>query len=133
MRLEFTIPVAPRTKKNHSQIIYNQGRPMLIPSKEYRQYEKDVFPFIPKVEKPIDFPVTLACTFYKPTRRRCDLVGHLQSIQDILVKYGVLEDDCDLIVFSVDGSRVVYDKIAPRTVVIITDEVIEHGKTTQNI
>lgn len=121
MILEFTIPVAPKTKKNHSRIITVKGRPMLIPSKEYSQYERDVAPFIPRLEKPIDYPVTLACTFYKPTRRRCDLVGHLQSIQDILVKYGVLEDDCDLIVVSVDGSRVVYDKNNARTEVRIYD------------
>ena len=41
--LNFTIPLKPVTKKNSSQIITNKatGRPMVIPSKAYRQYEQD--------------------------------------------------------------------------------------------
>ena len=39
--IAFTIPVAPVTKKNHQQIISIKGKPMVIPSKQYRQYEAD--------------------------------------------------------------------------------------------
>lgn len=125
MRLEFTIPINPQTKKNHSQIIYAGGRPRLIPSKQYIQYEKDCAPFIPRLEKPIDFPVTVSAHFYKNNRRAYDLVNALQALLDILVKYGVLADDNMGVVVSVDGSRAGYDKENARTVVIITDEVNE--------
>lgn len=123
MKLEFTIPINPQTKKNHSQIIYAGGRPRLIPSKQYIQYEKDCAPFIPRLEKPIDFPVTVSAHFYKNTKRACDLINCLQALLDILVKYGVIADDNYHIVKSVDQSRVGVDRNNPRTVVLITDEV----------
>lgn len=122
MRIEFTVELNPITKKNHGQIIYAKGRPMMLPSKQYQQYEKDVAPFIPRLDKPIDFPVTVSAQFYKNNRRAYDLVNALQALLDILVKYGVLADDNMNVVFSVDGSRAGYDKLYPRTEVIITDD-----------
>lgn len=124
MRLEFTIGLNPITKKNHGQIITVKGRPMMLPSPQYRQYEKDCAVFIPKLDKPIDFPVTVSATFYKNTRRACDLVNCLQALLDILVHYGVLADDNYRVVESVDLSRVSYDRDNPRTVVTITDKVM---------
>lgn len=120
MRLEFTIFAPPITKKNHSQIIKVNGRPMLIPSKEYRQYEKDVAPFMPKLNKPIDFPVNVQAVFYKNTKRQVDLPNLIACLHDVLVKYGVVADDCREIIYAVDGSRVFYDKQNPRTEVLIT-------------
>lgn len=55
-----------------------------------------------------------------PTRRRVDLSNLLNSTLDILVHYGVLLDDNRNIVYSVDGSRVLYDKASPRTEIEIT-------------
>lgn len=123
MRIEFTISLNPVTKKNHGQIVTVKGRPMMIPSKEYRQYEKDCEPFIPKIPKPIDYPVTVSAHFYKNTKRVCDLVNCLQALLDILVKYGVIADDNYTVVKSVDRSRVSVDRENPRTDVLITDEV----------
>lgn len=122
MRLEFTIGLNPITKKNHGQIITVKGRPMMLPSPQYRQYEKDCAVFMPKLDKPIDFPVTVSAHFFKSTRRAYDLVNALQALLDILVKYGVLADDNAQIVFSIDGSRAGYDKAYPRTEVEITGE-----------
>lgn len=122
MRLEFTIGIEPITKKNHGQIVYAGGRPRMIPSKQYLQYEKDCAPFIPRLDKPIDYPVTVSAHFYKSTRRAYDLVNALQALLDILVKYGVLADDNANVVFSVDGSRAGYCKEFPRTEVEITGE-----------
>lgn len=120
MRLEFTIPLPPITKKNHSRIITAHGRPMIIPSKQYTDYEKECALFIPRLDEPIKDPVNIKATFYKPTRRACDLTNHLQALDDILVKYKVIADDNRNVVYSVDGSRVLYDKNNPRTEVIIT-------------
>jgi len=55
-----------------------------------------------------------------PTRRKCDLSNMLEALDDVLVKYGLLEDDNYTIVESHDGSRVLYDKENPRTEVYIT-------------
>lgn len=119
--LKFTIPLKPITKKNSSQIIVNRatGRPQIIPSKAYIQYEKDVAPFIQGKGMQINTPVTVTCLYYMPTRRRVDLVNLIEATHDILVKYGVLADDNSGIIYSVDGSRVFYDKDNPRTEVEI--------------
>lgn len=116
----FTIRLAPITKKNHSQIITSPktGRPMVIPSKQYKEYEHESAWFMPHI-KTIDQSVNIRAVFYMPTRRRVDLVNLLQALCDILVKYSVLEDDNCSIVASFDGSRVDYDKDNPRTEVWI--------------
>lgn len=116
---EIIINIPPRTKKNSQQIIMIKGRPMIIPSKLYKQYEKDCKSFIPKIET-IDYPVNLKCVYYMPTRRRVDLNNLLEATTDMLVHYKVLKDDNSNIVYSHDGSRVFYDKDNPRTEVYIS-------------
>lgn len=93
---------------------------MLIPSKLYKQYEKDCAWFLPHLDKPIDYPINLECIFYMPTKRRVDLCNLQEAICDILVHYGVLKDDNRNIVASQDGSLVLYDKLNPRTEVKIS-------------
>ena len=126
MKLLFNICVAPVTKKNHQQIVYNRktGSPFVMPSKEYKQYERDCGPWL-KLRGGGQLPaitqaVNVKCVFYMPTRRRCDLVNLLEAIDDILVKYGILQDDNYNIIAGHDGSRVKYDKERPRTEVTIT-------------
>ena len=69
---------------------------------------------MPRLDKAIDYPITLKCNYYMETRRKCDLVNLLQATSDILVKYGVLEDDNYTIITNYDGSSVEYDKENPR-------------------
>lgn len=118
--MEILIPITPTTKKNHQQIIKAKGRYMVIPSPQYKKYEKECGQYIPKLESPIDYPINLECRFYMPTRRPCDITNLLQAVCDILVKYGVIADDNYKIVASVDGTRVDYDKEEPRTEITIT-------------
>lgn len=119
--MKITINLTPVTKKNSQRIITVKGRPMIIPSANYKQYEKDCKAFIKPLDKPIDYPVNVKCVFYMPTRRRVDLVNLEESICDILVHHGVLADDNSKIVVSMDGSRVEYDKDNPRTEIDIEE------------
>lgn len=122
LEAQIIIPIEPRTKKNHQQIIKNRstGALMVIPSKQYKEYEKDCMEHIPEdIRRGIDYPVNVCCKFYMGTKRKCDLVNLLQSIDDILVRAGVLADDNYTVIESHDGSRVFYDKEFPRTVVEI--------------
>jgi len=50
----------------------------------------------------------------------CDLNGLIQAIDDILVKYGVISDDNFNIVVGHDFSRVMIDKVNPRTEIVIS-------------
>lgn len=118
--MKIVLPLAPITKKNHGQIITVKGRPMMLPSKQYTQYEKDCKVFLTHVE-PILSPCNMKCLYYMPTHRRVDLVNLLQATCDILVHYGILIDDNSNCVVGFDGSRVLYDKENPRTEIEITE------------
>ncbi len=118
--VRFTVPIAPVTKKNSQRIAVRGGRPIILPSEKYKEYESIALWYIPKRGEAIDFPVNVKCVFYMPTNRLCDLTNHLESIDDVMVKAGLLKDDNYKIIASHDGSRVFVDKDNPRTEVEIT-------------
>lgn len=121
---EAIIPLNPKTKKNHQKIITIKGRPMIVQSDAYREYEKDAGWFLKKPIEPISEPVNVKCIFYRDSARRCDLTNLLEAIDDILVKYGVLKDDDFKVLSSHDGSRVYIDREKPRTEIEIS-KIIE--------
>lgn len=118
--IRITIPIAPRTKKNAQRIVYAHGHYMIMPSKQYKDYEKSCAKFMPSADA-ISTPVNIKCLYYTDTHRRVDLTNLLEATDDILVKYGVLEDDNSNIIVSHDGSRVFYDKANPRTEIEIEE------------
>lgn len=117
--IKFVIKLPPRTKKNHSQIIYCNGKPKVIPSRQFSAYQNAAGWFLRPLG--INTRVNIKALFYMDTRRVVDLVGLLQALDDILEHYGVIENDKSQIVAGHDGSRVLYDKENPRTEVYITD------------
>lgn len=118
--IKFTIPIAPVSKKNHQQIVRPNGRPCIVQSKQYRDYEKAAMLYIPKTYSLLAGPVTVKALFYMPTRRRVDKLNLQAALDDILVRSGLLADDSCTVIPSHDGSRVFYDKEHPRTEVEIT-------------
>ena len=120
--IDIVIPLNPRSKKNSQQIFKNkQGRPFITQSKIYKQFEQDCGAFLAGFYNlGINAPINLKCVFYRVDRRKCDITNLLNATQDILVKYGVIEDDNFKIVESIDGSRIKYDKENPRTEITIT-------------
>lgn len=120
--MHITIPLAPVTKKNSQQIILVHGKPRVIPSKKYREYEKACGIYLPTMPfLTYETPVNVKCIYYMPTHRRVDLVNLQEATLDVLVKYQILLDDNSNIVASMDGSRVLYDKQNPRTEIFITE------------
>lgn len=118
---QLTIPIEPKTKKNSQQIIMCKGRPMIIPSKQYKDYEKQAMMYLLFNPACVDYAVNVECHFYMGTKRKCDLTNLLEAVDDILVKAGILEDDNYTIIESHDGSRVHYDKENPRTEIFIRE------------
>ena len=118
--IEFIINLPPRTKKNSQQIIKTGGKPRIIPSKLYKQYEKDCTAFMPKI-KTIDRPVNVQAVYYMPTKRTVDLCNLHEALCDVLVHHGVVADDNSEIIATMDGSKVEYSRDNPRTEVIITE------------
>ena len=122
MNISFTLPGAPRTKKNSSRIVTNKktGKPFVLPSAQFSAYQEAVGWHIPHKHKMIAERINLKCVYYMPTRHKVDLANLLSATCDILVHYGVIEDDNANIVVSHDGSCVGYDKENPRVEVTIT-------------
>lgn len=121
MNLKLVLRGQPITKKNSQQIIRAGNRRMVLPSPQYRQYEKDcLWQIPPKAKQRIDIPVNVQCVYYMSTRRKVDLVNLQEATLDILVKAGVLEDDNCRIVSAQDGSRVDHDKHNPRVEITIS-------------
>ena len=121
MTLHFVIALAPVTKKNSQQIVRLGKRYSIVPSKQYKAYEKAAMLFIPtNTYSGITAPVTVQALFYMPTRRRVDLTNLLEALDDTLVRAGLLADDNCRIIVSHDGSRVLYDKDHPRTEITIS-------------
>lgn len=120
------IPLNPRTKKNSQQIVINKktGRPFVMQSSKYKEYEQNCGYFLRKPNKPINTPVNVKCVFYREKNILCDLTNLLAAICDILVYYRIIDDDNFHIIVSHDGSRVYIDKENPRTE--ITIETVEN-------
>lgn len=121
--IEYVIPLRPVTKKNHQEIRKNfkTGKRFISQSDIYKEYEQDCKWFLkPLPKKPIDYPVNVKCLYYVGRRNRVDKTNLESAILDILVAAGVLADDNRNIVYSTDGSRVLYDKKNPRTEIYIT-------------
>ena len=123
--IEITVPLVPITKKNSMRIVRNSktGKRRIMPSQQYMDYEAEAVWHCKRarVQRPIEKPVEVKCLFYMPTRRRVDLTNLLESIDDVMVRAGVLKDDHSGIIVSHDGSRVLYDKDNPRTVLFIRE------------
>lgn len=117
MKISFTLPIKPATKKNSGQIIQVRGRSIIIPSKQYKAFENACLPYLHKIKLKtgiIDTPVNMKCIFYTESRRKIDLPNLLNAIDDTMVKAGLIADDNRDIIAGHDGSRVFYDKVNPR-------------------
>lgn len=114
-----TIKGRPISKKNSQRIGYRRARsgdmaPFVLPSEDYKRYERDAGWFIQQPAEPINEPCNVKAVYYMPTRHRVDLVNLEEATLDVLVHYGVLADDNAAIVASMDGSRVIFGDKEPR-------------------
>lgn len=113
-----------RPKKNSKRIVNIKGRRMVISSKQYMEWHKTAVQQLEDKNVPkdqIDFPIALSVIFYRPDRRKRDLSNMVESINDLLVDYGLLKDDnCDIIkaLHVYDGGT---DKERPRCKILINE------------
>ena len=121
--MRIVIPLLCRSKKNSQEIGINKrtGKRFVRQSDIYLQFERDCAYFLNKYARHISTPINLKCTFYVPDKRKRDLTNLLNAIQDILVKYKVIEDDNYNIVQSLDGSRIIYEKGKEQTIIDIEE------------
>lgn len=126
--MEIVINAAPVTKKNSQRIVVIKGRPMILPSKQYADYEKvavrQIRAQIGDGFEALDGCYNVKCLFYMATKRKTDLTNLLEAADDVLVRAGVLSDDNNTVVGAHDGSRVLYDKARPRTEIEIMEFIL---------
>lgn len=120
----YVIPLDTRTKKNH-QTIAGSGPKCPLCGKRKKQfvrqghanteYTAQAAQYLnPKPPKPLSGPVWLQYNVYMKTRRRVDDLNLYASLDDLLVKEGILQDDNISVIRCRNGSFVTYDKAAPR-------------------
>lgn len=112
--LKFTLPGNVISKKNSRRCFGNKA----IASKAFLKYEKEMLQEIKyRRHKWLgQYPVELRCFFYRKTKQKFDYSNMIESVQDILVKAGVIEDDSYRHVIPVvDGMAI--DRDHPRVVV----------------
>lgn len=119
----FVIRGRPITKKNHQRIVVNRrtGKPMVIPSKPYKEYEQAALWQLKTQRIPtITEAVNVCARYWMPDRRsRPDLLGLKQATADILEAAGIVEND--RLIAGWDGSRIMgIDRDNPRAEIIVT-------------
>ena len=92
---------------------------MVIQNKRYTEFEKGCKEYIPQLEKPIDYSINLSCKFYVCDARKRDIANFIEAIQDVLVKYKVVEDDNYNIISSLDNCSMEIDRNNPRIEIYI--------------
>jgi hypothetical protein len=136
---------SPKTKKNHSQIVPHLDRSLLIPSKEYLEWERIASDELIRAglckrvhvpakavpgKKPrtkfaivlargtmIDYRVTCRALFYR-ARDAGDANGFYQAAADFLQHVGILKNDA--LIRDWDGSRLLKDPANPRIEIRLT-------------
>jgi Holliday junction resolvase RusA-like endonuclease len=115
----FTIPGAPRTKKNHGRLDLRGRKPRALPSKAFEEWNCAAQMWIAKartrridpIETHIDWPVNCRALFYRDAHRG-DAVGYYQALADALEEGYIVKDDKFIV--SWDGSRLLKDAKNPR-------------------
>lgn len=84
----------PPSKKNSKQIFTNRktGRPFITSSVKYKDWETQMLWRLKGTAKIHDIE-EVELEFYPPNRVKADLTNKAESIMDMFVKAGVLEDD----------------------------------------
>jgi hypothetical protein len=115
------LPLPIPSKKNSKRIIINRGRPRILSSKEYIDWENSMFYYLLK-EKITNLhleSVHIELRFYPKDKKQFDMSNKVESIFDLLVRYKTLVDDNFKIIKSYNVVFVDYDKINPRVEVDI--------------
>lgn len=106
------------SKKNSKRRVQRGAHVFMVPSKAHEDWHT-VQMWALKGHKHIAEPGLITLTFYPPDRRPRDLTNSAESIMDLLVDAGILEDDNWFVCGAINLRFGGVDKAAPRAVVQI--------------
>lgn len=108
------------SKKNQKIIVCRGKYPLLLPSKKYTEWHKEasaqIVDSVPK--KPIK-NCSIDLVLYAPDKRKADLTNKAESVMDLLVDMGFLEDDNWFVVGNLNLKFGGVDRENPRVVIDI--------------
>ena len=105
-------------KKNSKRWVRARGRQFLLPSQSYQDWENSELPSFANAPK-LYPPYRLEAKIYAPDFRNCDLTNLIESVNDLLVKTGMLEDDNWFGLTEVSLKFAEVDPLTPRVEVLI--------------
>lgn len=116
-----TLKGRPATKKNSGRIISRNGKPIIIPSEAYKNYEDACMWQLAGKKLHISGIIVVECKYYLPNKRSWpDLIGLLQATSDILTKAKIIDDDKWICSYG-DSCIAGIDKDNPRAEIRIMD------------
>lgn len=90
----FTLNGDVPSKKNSKTVVCRGSRPFIFPSEAHRKWHKEqLLTLKGRLYKPFDVVRVTEITFYPSTARKSDLTNKAESIMDLLVDAGIIEDD----------------------------------------
>lgn len=109
------------SKKNSKQIIYVKGRPLIISSKNHKEWHGRALHQLLGI-KPVESDIErVELIFYPGSKRKSDATNKAESIMDLLVDAGIIEDDNWFVVPEVLLKFGGCDKENPRCEITIYD------------
>ena len=119
--IDITLKGRPATKKNSGRIVSRNGKPIIIPSEAYKNYEDACMWQLAGKKLHISGIVVVECKYYLQNKRSWpDLIGLLQATSDILTKAKIIDDDKWICSYG-DSSIAGIDKENPRAEIRIMD------------
>ena len=119
--IDITLKGHPATKKNSGRIISRNGKPIIIPSEAYKNYEDACMWQLAGKKLHVSGIIVVECKYYLPNKRSWpDLIGLLQATSDILTKAKVIDDDKWICSYG-DSCIAGIDKDNPRAEIRIMD------------
>jgi len=120
VKVKFSIPGAPRTKKTHNRLIRVRGIHRLIPSVQYVTWHEAAWrqAWVIRedlrgagVKLPISGDIQVSAIFWRDAKRG-DLTGYMQALGDWLQDVQIIMNDRQIV--SWDGTRLDKDAERPR-------------------
>lgn len=109
------------SQKNRKKMSYSGGVPRLYTEKSVKDWQESAADQLRAYKGQADSKVSIAYMFYVKDNRRRDLSNMIQSVEDALVKAGLLKDDSWQHV-SIAGADAEIDAESPRAELWIYDD-----------
>lgn len=120
--MEIVISGSTPPKKNSRQLFVKNGRIVNIPSAKHKEWEKSaLLQLKSEYRGQFEGKVTIAYQFYFKDNRKKDLDNAIASVNDVLVKAGLLKDDCWQML-AIGGADAEIDKDNPRVQLYIAED-----------